>query len=292
LKFLNINIARRATIMFYGMLLLSTAGGMQTARAITATLVPSADSCMRDVAADTNFGESNPLLIGNAKEPFVLHNRALLKFDLTGIPTNATVTGASLTVVIFRSNTDLADFDLNRVLVDWSEYEVTWNKRSAATPWLAGGGQSGTEFVAAASVTATVDDTLFSSPGMVSDVQLWVRNSATNFGWIMLPTGNLGGTGKQLGSRESEFTSVLTVEYTLTPPASPPVLFGAAKVANGFRFSFNAQSNRPYAVEFRDTLGAGNWNTLTNIPALPIDGIVDITNAVSSTDRYFRVRTP
>jgi hypothetical protein len=292
LKFLNINIGQRGTIIFCAMLALTAASGMQTARGITVMLVPSADSCMRDVAANTNFGDANPLLIGNAKAPFVLQNRALLKFDLTGIPTDATIIGVTLTVVIFRSNTDPADFDLNRVLVDWSEYEVTWNNRSASTPWLAGGGQSGSEYVAAPSVTAPVDDTIFSSPGMVSDVQLWVRNSATNFGWIMLPTGNLAGTGKQLGSRESEFTPVLAVEYTLTPPTSPPVLFGAAKVENGFRFSFNAQSNRPYAVEFRDALGPDNWNTLTNIPAQPADGIVDITNAVFSMERFFRVRTP
>src|SRR4051812_42782325 len=85
LKFLNIKIVQSGSFIFCAMLALTVAGGIQSARAITTTLMPSADSCMRDVAANTNFGESNPLLIGNAKEPFVLHNRALLKFDLTGI---------------------------------------------------------------------------------------------------------------------------------------------------------------------------------------------------------------
>jgi hypothetical protein len=262
------------------------------ALATTVLLTPSADTSLRDVAPNNAFGDSNPLLAGNAKEPFVLHNHALLKFDLSTIPTNAIVTGVSLSVVIFRSNTDVANFDLNRVLVNWSEYEATWNNRSASTPWLAGGAQSGTEYVAAPSVTSAVDDAVFSSPGMIADVQLWVGNAATNFGWIILPTGDLAGTGKQLGSRESDYASVLTVDYTLTPPAKPLVLFGSALIENGFCFSFNAESNHAYTVEFRDGFAGSNWNTLTNISAQPTDGIIAITNAISSTERYYRVRKP
>jgi hypothetical protein len=285
------NLAKCVSIALYGILALALFE-TKTARAITVTLVPSADTSLRQVAPTNAFGDANPLLVGNAKEPFVVRNRALLKFDLTAIPTNATVTAVSLTVVIFRSNTDVSEFDLNRVLVDWNEYEATWKNRSASILWLSGGGQSGADYVAAASVSAPVDDTLFSSPEMVSDVQLWVRNAGTNFGWMMLPTGDLAGTGKQLGSRESEYTPTLTVEYTLTPPANPPVLFGTCPVENGIRFSFNAESNRTYAVEFCDALASNSWNILTNIPAQPVDGTITITNAVSSTERYFRVRTP
>jgi len=284
-------IAKRTSAIFFGVLALA-AVATNTAHALTATLTPSADTSLRDNSPDATFGESNPLIVGNSKEPFTVHNRGLLKFDLTSIPTNATITGVTLTVMIFRSNTDVSNYDLNRVLVDWNEYEATWNNRSASTPWLAGGGQSGSEYVSIASVTAPVDDTIFSSAGMISDVQLWVRNSATNFGWIILPTGDLAATGKQLGSRESEYTSALTVKYTLTPPAIPPLLFEAALVENGFRFSFNAESNRSYVVEFCDALGTNNWNTLTNIPAQPGNGVITITNAVSSSERYYRVRTP
>jgi hypothetical protein len=288
---LNTNIAKHTSIALLGVLALA-ATETRMAHALTVNLMPSADTSIRDNSPTTNYGDSNPLIVGNSKEPFTVHNRALLKFDLTSIPTNATVTSVNLTVIIFRSNTDVSLYDLNRVLVDWDEYQASWNNRSASTPWLAGGAQSGTEYVADASVSSPVDDTVFSSAGMVSDVQLWVRNSATNFGWIMLPTGNLSATGKQLGSRESEYTSVLTVEYTLTPPINPPVLFGTALAENGFRFSFNATSNLAYAVEFCDTLAVSNWNTLTNISAQPVDAIIDITNAVSSTQRYYRVRIP
>jgi hypothetical protein len=176
--------------------------------------------------------------------------------------------------------------------VDWSELEATWNSRFASTPWLAGGGLSGVEYVPTASVTAQVDETIFSSAGMISDVQLWLNDPGTNYGWMLLATGEKLGTGKQLGSRESDLPPILTVEYEILPHAIPPTIFGTALATEGFQFSFNAESNRTYFIEFRNALAAGNWNLLTNIPAQPANGIVNITNSISSPARFFRVGTP
>jgi hypothetical protein len=286
-------LSRKRGLILMGAAVLLLAPGAESARALTLTVMPSADTCMRDNAPDMTSGDVNPLLVGNSKDPFTVHNRALLKFDVSSIPTNAIVTDATLMTVIFRSNTGPANYDLHRVLVDWNEYEATWNNRSASTAWLAGGGQSGTEFVSQPSVTAQIDDAIFSSAGTISDVQQWVGNSGTNYGWIMLPTGDLSGTGKQIGSRESVYSSTLTVEYSLPGPAATvPAIFDVALSEQGFRFSFNVESNRPYAVEFRDVLASDAWNILTNISAQPVDGIINVTNAASSTERYFRVRTP
>jgi hypothetical protein len=110
----------------------------------------------------------------------------------------------------------------------------------------------------------------------------------------MLATGDHIATGKKIGSRESEFSPVLTVEYSLAPPvsAAAPTIFGTAMIGNAFRFSFNAESNRPYAVEFRDSLAISNWTLLTNISASPVNRIINITNPIISTERYFRTGTP
>jgi len=72
----------------------------------------------------------------------------------------------------------------------------------------------------------------------------------------------------------------------------PPTIFGVALAENQIRFAFIAQSNRPYAVEFRDAITNGNWNVLTNIPAQSANWMVQTTNTVSSNERYFRIRTP
>jgi hypothetical protein len=87
----------------------------------------------------------------------------------------------------------------------------------------------------------------------------------------------------------------LVIDYSLSPPPPPvvpPVLSSPVPVGNEIQFSFNAQSNRTYAVEFRETLGLTNWSVLTNIPALPEDATIHVTNTITGGERYFRARTP
>lgn len=280
------------TIVLIGVVAFALAGSAFYTQATTVTLLPTADTSLRSSAPDDPLGNSNPLLVGVAKSPATVTNHSLLKFDFSSIPANATITGATLTVTIYRSNTEPSNYDLNRVLVDWNEYEATWNNRNASTPWLLGGAQSGTEFVTMPSVTAQVDDAIFSSAGMIADVQLWVNNPGTNYGWIMIATGEVTGTGKQLGSRESDSPPSLTIDYTLSAPATPPTLFDMAAAENIFRFSFNAESNRTYSIDVCDALTNSHWNLLTNIPALPTNGILTVTNAISSATRFYRARTP
>jgi len=85
----------------------------------------------------------------------------------------------------------------------------------------------------------------------------------------------------------------LTIVYSVpaSPPA-PPNIFATALGGSAIRFSFKAQSNLTYRVEFLDSISVSNWNVLTNISAQATDHIVNITNTISSPERYFRVRTP
>jgi hypothetical protein len=271
----------------------------QPAHAFTTNLFPVADAAMRDGAPDGNFGSalSLPVGVGNLGSP---HNRGLFKFSFTEIPTNALITSAALRLVVTQTGRPPADYDLKRLLTSWAEAQASWNVRSNSTPWNAGGAQSGTDYVSTPSATAALGDTgntnEFTSPQLAADVQMWVLNPVTNFGWILIATGELPGTGKQVGSRENPSNEpVLIIGYTLPElpaPAAPPTIFGTARDGDNIRFSFNAQSNRTYAVEFRDSLTVSNWSVLTNIPALPANATVQITNTVDSAQRYFRARTP
>jgi hypothetical protein len=129
---------------------------------------------------------------------------------------------------------------------------------------------------------------------MVADLQLWLDQPGTNFGWILHVAGGQAGSGRQLASREDpSFKPVLTVEYTGTQsPATPPTIFGTTLEAGTIRFSFNTESNRTYTVEFQDSLTASNWAVLTNIPVQPADTTIQITNTISSDARFFRAHTP
>jgi hypothetical protein len=280
----------------------------------TTNLVPIADTALRSSVPDNNFGAVTPLPIGVA--PFGSPaNNCLFKFNLQDIPSNAVINSVAFRLFVTNNPTAAADFDVNRLLQDWGEGsgtnqfshngngspaaagEATWNSRfSPSTPWGAGGGQAGTDFVTTPSATAmlTAGPNDFTSPGLVSDVQLWLQKPGTNFGWIVLATGGASSTGKLVASREDpDKAPTLIVDYSLpSSSAAPPTIFGMSLVGNQVHFSFNAESNRTYAVEFRNSLLDGDWSVLTNIPAQLVDATINITNAISSPQRFYRTRTP
>ena len=55
---------------------------------------------------------------------------------------------------------------------------------------------------------------------MVADVQSWLDNPASNFGWLVLGDETAIATAKRFDTRESASPPVLTIEYT--PASRPP----------------------------------------------------------------------
>ena len=102
-------------------------------------------------------------------------------------------------------------------------------------------------------------------------------------------------TSRRIASRSDPTNApILTVGYTVPIAAqpTPPMISQLAIVANQFQFSFDAESNRTYAVEFRAALDTGNWLTLTNIPARLSATIITVDDAIGPDNRWYRIRTP
>ena len=277
----------------------------------TLTVTPGADTSLLAAFPDKNLGANTNILVGANGSG--LSGRGLIRFNLAGqIPSGATVQSSTLSfnVVIVPGGGGVASvFDLRRVLVDWCEGlgtgnagspanagESTWNNRfHPATPWTVPGGAVGSDFSATISATVLVTNlgnyAFIFNPNLVADVQQWLLNPAANFGWALVSEAeSTPFTARRIGSREDTNSSpVLTIEYTMP---SPPTLFGLALIGNQLRFSFNLESNRSCAVEFRGDLNGTNWNVLSNIPALPANTTIHITNMVAGLERYFRVRPP
>ena len=57
---------------------------------------------------------------------------------------------------------------------------------------------------------------------MIADVQSWLDNPATNFGWLVLGDESASATAKRFDTRESASPPVLTIEYTRTTPSPRP----------------------------------------------------------------------
>ena len=100
------------------------ATGPRVATAATAKLLPEADTYIRDTVPGSNFGAANPILVGISAlgSP---RQRCLFKFTLVGIPSDAVINGATLQLIAVAGQREPFDFELNRLLVDWTERVVS-----------------------------------------------------------------------------------------------------------------------------------------------------------------------
>ena len=228
----------------------ATSIASQTFRAVAAsesiTRNPIHDTTIFSNATGNSNGADPVLVIG--KTYINGYRRAVLRFDVTSIPSGATVTSAT---VRFRDvspsgvggasapGTQLTGsqtFQFRRLTTSWIEGDAngssgigsSTNVNGGATfnsPWSTNGG----DFVAT-SATIFVDNSpgdFVTSGSVVSDVQAWVDGTSNN-GWLLRSSVETsGGSGtatiKWLSSSEATTTSHrprLSVDYTraLTSP--------------------------------------------------------------------------
>lgn len=154
--------------------------------------------------------------------------RALLKFDLSVIPSGATVTEARLEIYQSRAQ-NTHDVSAHRLLAAWGEGpsnggsqgagapaqagDVTWKHRFyPSTLWASYGG----DFVAtpSASILVEASSQWFSwlsrpldqggpSPLLAEDVQRWIGDPAQNHGWILIGDESVDQNAKRFQSTEN-----------------------------------------------------------------------------------------
>ena len=166
--------------------------------------------------------------------------RGVLAFDIAGnVPSGSTITAVSLSVNMSRTPTNTAYvMELHRLLADWGEgtsvapgeegdgapatpNDATWRHRFFDTIfWSAEGGDFSATVSASQSV-GVVGQYTWSSAQMVADVQAWLDNPASNFGWLMLGDETAIATAKRFDTRESASPPMLTIEFTPAPRVVP-----------------------------------------------------------------------
>ncbi len=258
-----------------GLMIFSGAGGASALYIYWTNLYPVADATIRSDAPDSNFGGATFVMAGSSNSGAIV-GRGLFRFDLSGIPTNATVSNATLTLVDVNS-AGSGYFGLNRVLTNWDESAVTWNHRTAAMTWTAPGGQTGTDiFVYSSSdllfqpapgtTEQFTNNVLFPDAGMLYDTQLWIDHPEQNFGWIWFDFNETSDTNLvEVWSRENVGNQpVLTIGYVL--PFAPPVL-KVTLPTNGefygeFCFTFNVEANYGYQIYRSGDPAGTNWQVI------------------------------
>lgn len=162
--------------------------------------------------------------------------RALLAFDIAGaIPPGATIHSVTLRLNMSMTISGPQEMTLHRVANDWGEGasdafgnegtgapaepgDATWRHTFFNTQFW--GGQGG-DFEGDPSAMTVVDQpgpyTWGSTSLMVADVQGWLDNPGTNFGWVMLGNESASVTAKRFDSRENpvpENRPVLIIDFT------------------------------------------------------------------------------
>jgi hypothetical protein len=282
----------------------------------TVSLVPVADTALWQENDTNNLGGELSLPAGGNSSANI--SRALFRFDLASIPPSAIITNVTLRLYVTNAPTKTnpvnSTFVLHRVLRDWGEGnkkspdvgrngaqattgEATWNARFyPATLWSSPGAaapvdysstQAGTNFV-----TGLGSYLFGSSSNLVADVQSWVANPATNFGWMLRSLAEATAfSNRRFASREDSLNPpLLTVMFTLS--TAPLKIDRVQWVPPSFSLSFAATPGQTYNVEYSDTLAVGSWNTLTNLLAAPGVTNLSVSDASGQPRRFYRLRSP
>ena len=262
----------------------------------TTNFFPVADATIRSDAPDNNFGGA-PFVMAGVINAGAGLSRGLIRFDLSGLPTNATVSNATLTVV--GVNLAVQDyFRLSRVLTDWSEADVTWDSPSLFSRWYAPGGQIGADFFGSYSSSSLVsapgtnqftDNPPHPGAGLVYDTQLWISQPTQNYGWILQAL-NEGPNGSlvELGSGEDPGNQpVLTVGYTL--PFTPPVLTLVSSGGGQFCFSINIEPYHGYGIQRCSDLSRTNWVNLLTLDPPPYPQEYQLCFPMTTNNMFYRI---
>ena len=196
--------------------------------------------------------------------------RGILAFDVSAIPQGALVTEVTLTMKVSNAQGGAQDIGLYRVTADWGEAgsmatgpglgqpapaqtgDATWLHRFFnSASWTFPGGDFSFTMSASQSVTGTGSYTWGSTSEMIADVQLWVDDPDTNFGWIVMGNEGANQTAKRFDSKEHPTEGsrpLLTVTYTPTSVENSEGLLEQFTLAQNYPNPFNPSTVINYTI--------------------------------------------
>jgi len=208
-----------------------------TARADEVTIGASKDNTLYENATgNASNGSGGFFFCGSTNRGQI--RRGLVAFDVAAtVPAGSTITSVRLTLHMAKTIAGAQAVELRRVTADWGEGvsnaggsegggspaaagDATWIHTFFSTArWNTAGGDFAAVASASTSVAGVGSYTWGSSSGMVADVQGWLNDSASNFGWIILGNESASATAKSFSSRENLTAAdrpALTIAFT--PP--------------------------------------------------------------------------
>ncbi len=98
------------------------------------------DVRLREDQPTTNYGTHTSLIVGFSPGTYFRY-RTLIKFDLSSLPDDATVTSATLSLYMYsESSTNNESLYVYRQKRAWVESQATWNSYATGSSWAVAGG--------------------------------------------------------------------------------------------------------------------------------------------------------
>ena len=222
------------------MVLLSLA--FQSSNVLESEIVAAQDNTLYESeSGGLSNGAGNHFFVGLTNADSA--RRGLIQFDIAGkVQANSKVVDVELKLYVSKvSNTLSRDIALHRVNRDWGEStstapgeegmggtadngDATWLHRFYDDePWLFAGGDFDSKPTHVFLVSTTGHYFVSRSAGLINDVQQWLDDPASNFGWVLVGEEGGNDSAKRFNTREhpvADRRPSLIIQYI------PPVLLG------------------------------------------------------------------
>ena len=224
--------------LFVGLVELAPAA--RAAPSVTVDIGAKKDNTLYEppLGQELSNGAGQHLFVGTTANPAPDGDirRALVAFDVAAaIPAGSAITQVVLTLNMSRTMSGTQSITVHRVTADWGEGtsdavgeegggavpasgDVTWiNRFFPGSPWTNPGGDFSSTVGASNDVAGPGLYSWGSSDGLVTDVQGWLDDPASNFGWVLIGPESVAQTAKRFDSRENSTAAnrpKLTVTYT------------------------------------------------------------------------------
>ncbi len=163
------------------------------------TITSNKDNTINESPAGVLANSTGLIYVGNVAKTDSITRRGLVQFDLSAIPSGATVDSVKL-VMSLQASANMT-IEMYSVSANWGEgtsysggglgvapttNDVTWlHSFYSGTTWTTPGGDYDATMAFSATITSIDTEVTFSSDNMKSNVAAWVSGSASNYGWLL-----------------------------------------------------------------------------------------------------------
>ncbi len=222
--------------------------------ATTSVSVSKDNTLYESSTGDLSNGVGDHIFAGKTQTDGFIR-RAVMAFDLesAGIPAGSTITDATLNLSVSRTPAGAQDtqMSLHKLLKDWGEgtshamneegqgiastrRDATWQHTFWDTQdWDMLGGDFVPELSATAPVGSVGTTSTWSSDGLIADVQSWIDDPSSNFGWILVGDEASNGTARRFWSGDSLSGLNPRLDITFEPQTLNIVLNDTSISENG-----------------------------------------------------------